>query len=125
MSDYLYYTPYGAGSPTEWQTIISGPVTRAGEIAGSRTDGSQTYGCIRDIGGTCAVYQQYEVSSGPPQVIGIRFYRTGIYASIDPTNCPLDDYTSIFFIFTTGIAVLQLRKIWRIADENNDYHSSL
>ena len=40
-------------------------------------------------------------------------------------QCPIDDSLSIFFIFTTGIAVLQLRKIWHIADENNDYHSSL
>lgn len=110
MSDRLFYTPYGAGSPTEWQTIPSGTITPTGETGGYRSDGTITYGCITDIGGTCTVYQQYEISPGPPQVIGMRPYRTGVFASIAPINCPIDDYIPTLFIFTIGIAIFRMKR---------------
>lgn len=110
ISDRLYYTPYGAGSPTEWQTIVSGGITTNGETGGFRSNGTASFGCMADIGGTCIVYQQYQISEGPPQVIGMRIYRTGVYASLDPINCPIDDYIPALFIFTLGITVIKLKK---------------
>jgi hypothetical protein len=111
ISDRLYYTPYGAGSPTEWQTIVSGTVTSTGETGGFRSNGTAAFGCMMDIGGSCTVYQQYEISAGPPQIIGMRVYRTGVYASLDPINCTIDGYIPFFFIFTLMVAILEIKKI--------------
>ncbi|TKB98248.1 hypothetical protein [Pedobacter cryotolerans] len=111
VSDRIFYTPYGAGSPTEWQTVVGGAITATGETGGYRSDGSVTYGCIADIGGTCTVYQQYEISAGPPQIIGMRPYRVGVYASIDPVNCPIDNYIPLLFIFTIGITLIKFKKV--------------
>lgn len=111
MSDRLFYTPYGSGSPTEWQTVPSGTITTTGETGGYRSDGTATYGCIADIGGTCTVYQQYEISPGPPQVIGMRPYRTGVFANIAPINCSIDEYIPALFIFTLCIAILYIKRV--------------
>lgn len=125
MSDRLFYTPYGAGSPTEWQTVISGPVTSTGETGGYRSDGSATYGCIANIGGACTVYQQYLMMDGV--TIGMRPYRIGVYASIDPVNCPIDDYIPFILITIASIGFLQIRKIpiFNSENENIDHHRSL
>jgi len=127
MSDRIFYTPYGAGSPLEWQTIPSGTITATGETGGYRSDGSATYGCIADIGGTCVVYQQYEVSPGPPQIIGMRPYRTGVYASIDPLNCPIDDFVPLMITCVAAIGFFRIRKfaIFKSANESKYNHSSL
>jgi hypothetical protein len=108
-SDVLYYLPYGLGSPSEW--ITRGIVNPTGAEGGFRNDGTQTYGCIKDIGGACTVYQEYEISSGPPQVVGVRVYKTGIFGNIDHLNCPLDDYLP-YFILYISILVIYKRKSW-------------
>lgn len=125
MSDRLFYTSYGAGSPTEWQTVPSGTITPTGETGGYRSDGTATYGCIADLGGTCTVYQQYEISPGPPQVIGMRPYRTGVFANIAPINCPIDDYIPALFIFTLGIAVVYIKRVPKLINESKHHHGSI
>ena len=110
FSEVLYYTPYGAGSPSEWRTTSSPPVSATGEQGGYRNDGTASYGCIRDIGNSCTVYQEYEVSPGPPQVTAMRIYKTGTYANIDPMNCPIDDFVPFALVGAAGIGVLVLRK---------------
>lgn len=124
MSDVIYYTPYGAGSPSEWTT--TGVIDPTGAQGGFHYDNTATFGCIRDIGGLCTIYQQYEISPGPPQVVGTRVYETGVYASINPTNCPIDDYIPLLFIFTAGIAFFQIRKRQAsLKDENLHHYRSL
>ncbi|RYF23672.1 MAG: hypothetical protein EOO42_06800 [Flavobacteriales bacterium] len=108
VSDRIFYTPYGAGSPTEWQTVVTGTVTGSGEIGGYRADGSATYGCIKDIGGACTVYQQYLMPDGV--TIGMRFYRAGTYAGIHPINCSLDDYALVLIVSSGFIVAFRIRK---------------
>ncbi|MGY3053537.1 hypothetical protein ACVWYG_001737 [Pedobacter sp. UYEF25] len=110
MQEIIYYTPYGAGSPSEWQTVVSDSVTTAGEKGGYRSNRTASYGCITDIGGSCTVYQQYESSSGPPQVVSMRFYKSGVYASIAPENCPIDDYVPLAIVGAAGVGVFLLKK---------------
>ncbi|RDC56238.1 hypothetical protein DU508_11545 [Pedobacter chinensis] len=106
MSEILYYTPYGLGSPTEW--ITTGVIDMSGAEGGYRTDGSATYGCILDIGPSCTVYQYHLMPDGI--TVGTRIYKNGVYASIHPVNCPIDNYIPLLFIFAASVAFLQLRK---------------
>lgn len=122
MSEVIYITPYGS----DWQTVPSGTITSTGEIGGYKNDGTATYGCIADLGGICTVYQQYEISHGPPQTIGMRPYKIGVYASIDLLNCPLDDNVLSLFIFTACLAFFRLKKQVQINEyEGNDHNSRI
>lgn len=108
--EVLYYTPYGAGSPSEWRTVSGAPpISSTGEQSGYRNDGTGS-GCIKDIGGSCTVYQEYEISEGPPQLTGMRVYKTGIYASLAPINCSIDDYISLVLFVAAGMGIFILRK---------------
>lgn len=122
-SDRLYFMPYPAGGANAF--ITTGTIDVTGATGGYRANESNTYGCIADVGGTCVVYQQYEVSPGPPQVVGTRIYRMGISASISPTNCPIDDYISSLFVFAIGIFYIRLNNISSLGNESKHHHGSL
>lgn len=108
VSERLFYTPYPTGGVNAW--ITTGVIDPSGATGGYRESGSVSFGCIADIGGSCTVYQQYEISAGPPQVIGTRIYKTGVYASIDPINCPIDDYIPLLAIFTLSFGLFKIRR---------------
>lgn len=116
MTDVIYYNPYGA------QWITTGVVDASGAEGGYHTDGSATFGCIKDLGGSCDIYQQYRMADGST---GIRIYMSGTYASIDPLNCPVDDYVPLLFIFTASFTFLKLRRERIIFNENILNHSCI
>ncbi len=105
-SEVIYYIPYGLGSPNEW--ITNGVIDMSGAEGGFRNNGSATYGCIKNIGGSCTVYQNYLMTDGV--TVGIRVYKTGVYASIDPMNCPIDDYIPFAVLASAGLGVFVLRR---------------
>lgn len=114
MSDVLYDTPYGIGSPYEW--LATGTIDVTGTQGGFHYDAG-SFGCIQDIGDVCIVYQQYEISYGPPQIVGVRPYKTGVFAGMQPSNCPIDDYIPSFFIFTAFIVFFKMKRKALLADQ--------
>ena len=77
-----------------------------------------------NIGGSCTVYQNYLLPDGI--TVSTRIYKSGMYTSISLTNCPVDDYIPLLFIFTAGIAFLQIRKrLALIKDEDLHHYRSL
>lgn len=108
VAERLFFTPYPPGGANAW--ITTGVIDPSGAVGGYRENGSTTFGCIGDIGGTCTVYQQYEISAGPPQVVGVRIYKIGVYASIDPINCPIDDYIPLLAIFNLSLGLYKIRR---------------
>ncbi|MBC6112196.1 hypothetical protein ACFOG5_10545 [Pedobacter fastidiosus] len=116
ITDVIYYNPYGS------QWITTGVVDASGAEGGYHTDGSATFGCIKDLGGSCDIYQQYKMADG---TTGIRIYMSGTYANIDPLNCPIDDYLPLFFIFTASFTFLKLKQERILLNENNLNHSCI
>lgn len=107
MQSRLYYTPYipGVGSPTEWVQIGS---SGAGYNLITATK------CFQDTGIPCKVYDYGTTGSSPP-VTAVVY--TGYYATVT-TNCPIDDYTPLFFIFTAGIGFYNIHKRNKYLHEN-------
>ena len=118
MSNVLYYTPYGNGPPSEWTT--TGVVDKSGAEGGYKYDRTASFGCIADIGPSCTVYQQYLMPDGVS--VGTRVYKFGQYASVDQVNCPIDNYVFLLFLFTTGFAILRIKKQCHFANENIHHH---
>ena len=125
FSSRLYYIPYPAGGSNAY--ITTGTIDATGATGGYRESGSVAYGCIAEIGGACTVYQQYEIHPGPPQNVGVRIYKNGIYANIDPVNCSIDDFLPFILILVALVGFLRIRKfpIFNSANEDNDYHGSI
>lgn len=125
VAERLFYTPYPAGGANAW--ITTGVIDASGATGGYRDNGSATYGCISDMGAACTVYQQYEISAGPPQVVGVRVYKYGVYATIDPVNCPIDDYMPLLAIFTLSLVIIKIRSPYLMfcANENHHNHRSI
>ena len=99
MQSRLYYTPYllGSGSPTQWIETSSG--------AGGFNLVTSTR-CFQDTGIPCKVYAYGTTGASPSDAAKIY---SGVYATVT-TNCPTDDFLPAFFIFTAGIAFLQIRR---------------
>lgn len=115
MQSRLYHTPYtlGSGSPTEWIQTTSG---------GGGYNVITSSICFEDSGISCRVYDFGTTGTTPPSAAIIY---TGYYAVVT-TNCPIDDYIPLLFIFTAGIAFFQIRKKQAsIKDENLHHYRSL
>ncbi|WP_316832750.1 hypothetical protein [Pedobacter aquatilis] len=99
MQARLYYTPYtdGLGSPVQWIETSTG---HAGYNITTATR------CFETTGITCVVYQYGTTGATPP---GTAVVYSGFYGQVT-TNCPIDDYIPIFFIFTAGFAFFQIRR---------------
>jgi len=114
MQSRLYYTPYvlGAGSPTEW---IETSVGHGGYNTVTSTK------CFETSGIACKVYEFGTTPATSPKVI----VYSGYYAIVT-TNCPIDDYVPLLFIFGAGIAFLRIRKKLSVTeDEDFNYYRSL
>lgn len=104
-TEVLYYLPYPAGGVNAY--ITTGTVDATGAEGGFRNNGSVTYGCIRDIGAPCTVYQQYLLADGV--TVATRVFKTGFYAEIAPINCLIDDNTLLLVIFTACLGFLKIK----------------
>jgi len=111
MQSRLYHTPYtaGSGSPTEW--IQTGP-------SGAGFNVITPTKCFENSGIACKVYDFGTTGTTPPSSAVIY---TGYYALVT-TNCPIDDYLPLLFIFTAGIAFFQVRKKHSIIKDENFHH---
>ncbi|WP_316736101.1 hypothetical protein [Pedobacter aquatilis] len=103
----LYHTPYtaGAGSPTQWIETSEG---HAGWNALTATR------CFNTTNIPCEVYI-YGSSTITPASTSVIY--AGYYAVIT-TNCPIDDYVPVFFIFTAGIGCISIANRQKNINEN-------
>ncbi|MCZ4221826.1 hypothetical protein [Pedobacter rhodius] len=99
MQSRLYYTPYtyGSGSPTEW---IESSAGHAGYNLVTSVK------CFDTSNIPCNVYQ-YGTTAASPSAAEIVY--TGYYALVT-TDCPIDNYIAVFFIFTAGFSIFYIRK---------------
>lgn len=99
MQSRLYYTPYtfGSGSPMQWIETSSG---HSGYNLVTSTK------CFDTTNIPCNVYR-YGTTAALPQATEIVY--SGYYALVT-TNCPIDNYIPVFFIFTAGFSIICIRK---------------
>lgn len=98
MQSRLYHTPYAlvGGSPEKW--ILTSSDGRGYNLITSTR-------CFEDSAIPCVVYDYGTTGSSPPASAVVY---SGYYAVVT-TNCPIDDYIPVFFIFTALITAARLR----------------